>query len=90
MPEPSANLSQLRNRAEQKAQALKPEESDPLWHANPQVHGDLMARILGMHALFCRSSQEACTFAQRAFDAAYHPDVKEATQALIASFARTD
>jgi tetratricopeptide (TPR) repeat protein len=60
---------------------------EPLWQANPQVHGDLMAKILWMHALLCElpsgSRRDACSFAQRAFAAAYHPDIKQATQALI-------
>jgi tetratricopeptide (TPR) repeat protein len=63
---------------------------DPLWHANPQVHGDLMAKILWMHALLCElpsgSRKDACAFAQRAFAAAYHPDIKRAPQALIDEF----
>ena len=64
---------------------------EPLWRANPHVHGDQMARILWMHALLCEllpggSGKDACAFAQCAFAAAYHPDIKQATQALIDQF----
>lgn len=64
---------------------------EPLWHADPQVYGDLMSPILSMHALLCemlpgRSGKDACSFAQRAFAAAYHPDIKQATQAMIDKF----
>jgi hypothetical protein len=63
----------------------------PFWNANPQVHGDMMARILQLQAHLCtllpgRSRKDACAFAQRAFAAANDPDINQATQALIYQF----
>src|SRR5690348_8881022 len=64
---------------------------EPFWKSNPQVHGDQMASILCLRALLCKSrpsgsEKDACAFARRASDAAYHPDLKQASQALIDQF----
>lgn len=63
---------------------------DPLWQAHPELHGDQMARILWTLAQLCeplgQSAKDACILAQRAFAAAYHPDLKQGAQELIDQF----
>jgi hypothetical protein len=53
---------------------------DPLWKANPDLHGNLVARILGMRALVAEARQQhgaACVFARRALAAAYDSVLKQ-------------
>jgi tetratricopeptide (TPR) repeat protein len=60
---------------------------EPLWQANPELHGNQMARILFVRALIREVSQkpaaEACTLARRALAAAYDPSLKQSIQQLI-------
>ena len=54
---------------------------------NPEVHGDQMAKILGMRALLClgleERSTDACALARRALAAAYDPGLKQGIQQVI-------
>jgi hypothetical protein len=67
---------------------------EPLWHTNPEVHGDLMARILYVRAQLCgplgMSEKDARAVARRAFAAAYYPDIKESARALLGKFCTDD
>ena len=72
---------------EAKAQVSEAESIlDLFWQANPEVHGDLMARILWTHALVREATKEpveACAFARRALAAAWDPRLREFIQPLI-------
>src|SRR5438270_8030402 len=63
---------------------------NPLWARNPVVHGDQMGRILATSALLCerrdQPNENACVLAQRAFEAAYDPNLKRAIQAFVDRF----
>jgi len=60
---------------------------EPLWRVHPEVHGDQLARILGMRAFLSDALGESSTYAlalaYRAFGAAYNMQVKQGVQKLI-------
>jgi tetratricopeptide (TPR) repeat protein len=60
---------------------------EPQWQANPEVHGDQLARILLLLVLLSESGGESagdpCAFARRAFEVAYQPDLKRVAIELI-------
>jgi hypothetical protein len=58
----------------------------PLWRANPELHGNQMARILRTRALLYEERGEpgeACALARRGLVAAYDPDVRQSIQQII-------
>jgi hypothetical protein len=61
----------------------------PQWKANPELHGNLMAKILATRALIAHTSQQptaACAFARRAITTAYDPILKQRIQKDIDRF----
>lgn len=53
---------------------------DPLWRANPTVHGNQMARILLLRAVICGLGGDGCALGRQAWDAAYEPTLKQTIQ----------
>ncbi|MGA3134357.1 MAG: tetratricopeptide repeat protein [Terracidiphilus sp.] len=56
---------------------------ESLWQANHELHGDNMARILGMRALVAEANQQpaaACAYARRARAVVYDTTLKQRTQ----------
>jgi tetratricopeptide (TPR) repeat protein len=60
---------------------------EPLWHADPDRHGDQMARVLWVHAAICESApksrEEAISLASTARSLVADPVLKEKIENLI-------
>jgi tetratricopeptide (TPR) repeat protein len=84
-----ANLYRATQRMKEAEEAYREAEDllEPFWCANPEVHGDQMAKIWSMRALLClgleERSTDACALARRALAAAYDPGLKQGIQQLI-------
>jgi tetratricopeptide (TPR) repeat protein len=61
---------------------------EPLWHQQPELHGNLMARIFLLRALLASADRqdEACNYARRGLDAAFDPNLKAQLQQMVKTF----
>ena len=61
---------------------------EPLWHQQPELHGNLMARIFCLRALLAGTDRQddACNYARRGLDAAFDPDLKAQLQQMADTF----
>ena len=88
-----ANLYSDTQRIKEAEQAYGEAETilAPLWCTTPEVHGDMIARILWGRALLSvplgESRAYASALARRAFAAAYAPGLQEEIQRAIDQFA---
>jgi tetratricopeptide (TPR) repeat protein len=77
---------------EAEVQAREAEEIlEPFWRAGPELHGNLMASILGARARIAEARQhvlEPCVLARRALAAAYDPVLKKQIQSDIERLCR--
>jgi hypothetical protein len=83
-----AILYSATGRKKEAEEACREAESllEPMWSANPGVHGDQLARILWLRALVCKEPGEAnggLALARRAFAAACNLSLKQSIQKLI-------